>query len=121
MEALLHRLSVAVWESVDALLRRKRVDGTRMTVTRYSFGANGRFPDHRHDQEQIAYLLSGRLVFTVEGRDYGLEPGDLIVIPAGSRHSALAGSQGAEVLSVVSPARRGEDDIELLAADEGKE
>src|SRR5215469_12260902 len=45
---------------------------------------------------------------------YSLRGGDLIVIPAGVPHSAKAGSAGAEVLSVVSPPRRGARPLTML-------
>ncbi len=98
----------------DPLLRKKVVDGTRMTVTRYSFAPGGRFPDHVHDQEQITYLLGGRLTLVVGGEPHPLTAGDLIVIPSAIPHQAVAGPEGAEVLSIVSPARTDGRGLEIL-------
>lgn len=93
------------WEEIDPLLRRQVVDGERMTMTRYSFAAAGRFPHHVHEQEQIAYVLSGSVTFHISGTPHPLERNHVLVIPSGVPHSATAGPQGAEVLSVVAPAR----------------
>ena len=93
------------WETVDALLRKKVIDGGSMTLTRYSFKAGGLFPHHVHDQEQITMVIAGRLTFVAEGVDHVLDQGSVIVIPSGLPHSAEAGPDGAEVVSVVSPAR----------------
>ena len=93
------------WETVDALVRKKVVDGRSITLTRYSFKAGGRFPHHVHDQEQVTMVIAGRLTFVAEGVDHVLEQGSVIVIPSGLPHSAEAGPDGAEVVSVVSPAR----------------
>ena len=98
----------------DPLLRKKVVDGTRMTVTRYSFAPGGCFPDHVHDQEQITYLLGGRLTLVVGGEPHPLAAGDLIVIPSAIPHQAVAGPEGAEVLSIVSPARTDGRGLEIL-------
>lgn len=93
------------WVRVDDLVRKKVVDGTSMTMTRYSFRPEGRFPHHVHDQEQLTMVITGRLTFVVEGKDLVLEEGSVVVIPSGVPHSAVAGPNGAEVVSVVSPAR----------------
>lgn len=104
-EALSTSLADVEWVQVDAKLRKKVVDGQNMTVTRYSFSPQGRFPHHVHDQEQITYVLSGRLTFRVGSADHVLDEGSLVIIPSSLPHSAEAGDEGAEVLSVVAPAR----------------
>ena len=114
MSGISQSLSAMEWEQVSPLLRKKVVNGTRMTVMRYSFAAGGRFPNHVHDQEQITYLLGGRLTFVVGGESHPLTAGNLIVIPSGIPHEAVAGPEGAEVLSIVSPARTDGQDIVIL-------
>jgi len=102
------------WERVDELLVKKVVHGERMTATRYRFSGGGRFPNHIHPQEQISFLIDGSITFDLEGNSHVLIPGDLIVIPAQAPHSAQAGADGAEVLSLVSPPRRDGDRIALI-------
>jgi len=102
------------WERVDAKLRKKTVSGDRMTVTRYSFASGGRFPHHVHDQEQITFVLSGQITFRIAAVDHELAEGSLVVIPSDCPHSAEAGGSGAEVLSVVSPARTGGRGVSML-------
>lgn len=109
-----HRFDTEPWTEVDDLLRKKVVDAERMTATRYSFAPGGRFPHHTHPEEQLTYLLTGSVTFTVDGDDHVLEPGDLIVIPPGVPHDATAGSRGAEVLSLVSPRRGAGETITVL-------
>lgn len=107
-------LGELAWDRVDDLLQRKVVDGASMTLTRYSFSPGGRFPLHEHDQEQVTIVLSGELTFEVEGMPHVLEEDGVIVIPPGIPHSATAGNSGAEVLSVVSPARTEGRGVRLL-------
>lgn len=104
-------------KQVKPRLRAIVVHAARMTVTRYSFGGGGVFPHHVHNQEQITYVLGGQLTFVVGRQFHRLSAGDLIVIPAGVPHSAEAGSAGAEVLSVVSPARHSRRPLTLLEPD----
>lgn len=102
------------WETVDELLVRKVIDGAKMTCTRYRFSPGGRFPLHAHDQEQMAYVLRGQLTFSLPDRDHVLAADGMILIEPGVPHSAQAGPDGAEVLSVVTPARTGGRGVEML-------
>jgi quercetin dioxygenase-like cupin family protein len=107
MSAFSTSLDAIEWQRVDSLLKKKVVDGANMTVTRYSFSPGGTFPHHVHDQEQATYVLSGELEFVLNGERHPLSAGDLIVIAPDVPHRAIAGAAGAEVLSVVTPARTG--------------
>ncbi|TCI03659.1 cupin domain-containing protein [Corallincola luteus] len=61
---------------------------------------------HQHsDKEEIYYLLEGTLKISVEDAEGGctertLMPGDMHFIRLGQSHAALAGSEGARVVSV---------------------
>jgi quercetin dioxygenase-like cupin family protein len=102
------------WERFNERIERKVVDGERMTCTRYRFAAGGCFPLHSHDQEQLAYLIDGQVTFTLPDGDRVLAPGDVLIIAPDVPHSAVAGEGGAEVLSVVTPARTGGRGIDML-------
>jgi quercetin dioxygenase-like cupin family protein len=115
MRAYSISLEKNAWEQVDARLKKKAVNGRNMTVTRYSFSPEGAFPHHVHDQEQITYVLAGDVRFVMESEDHSLRVGDVIVIPPGVPHRAIAGSAGAEVLSVVAPARTEGRGVEYLS------
>ncbi|HWM08168.1 MAG TPA: cupin domain-containing protein [Solirubrobacteraceae bacterium] len=106
------------WERFNERIERKVVDGERMTCTRYRFAPGGCFPLHSHDQEQLAYLIDGQVTFTLPDGDRVLAPGDVLIIAPAVPHSALAGEGGAEVLSVVTPARTGGRGIDMLDDDQ---
>lgn len=113
-EAWSLRLEEQEWEQVDPKLRKRAVHADLMTLTRYSFEPGGRFPHHVHDQEQLTYVLAGEVTFRVDGVDHELSAGGLVVIPSSVPHSAEAGTEGAEVLSVVAPARIEGRGIQML-------
>lgn len=93
---------------------RQSVHGERMTASHYVMQPGGRFPDHKHDQEQMAFVLKGSMRFRVEGRPFRVDAGSMIVIQPNAVHDASAGDQGAELVSFVAPARRGDDDYQVL-------
>lgn len=108
------RLAGDAGESVYEGIVRQSVHGARMTASRYIMQPGGRFPDHKHDQEQMAFVLKGSMRFRVEGTPFRVEAGSMIVIEPNAVHDASAGDEGAELVSFVAPARRGDDDYQVL-------
>lgn len=106
----------SAWEQSDPLLRKIVVEGQHATTTRYSFQPGGRFPRHRHPQEQTTYVIAGDFRFTIDGEEHRLEPDSVVVIPPNMIHSGEAGSSGAEIVAVVAPVRRSAD-VEMLEED----
>lgn len=98
------------WEEVYPGVRRRAVGGERMTFTTYRFAPGGRFPRHSHAQEQLVVALEGAITFSGPAGAVTVRPDHVLVIPPGVPHEAVAGSEGAVVMSVVSPARRGAGD-----------
>jgi len=97
-------------------IRRTSFDSQGATVTRYRFDPEASFPLHRHEQEQLTMIISGRVTFTVDGRAQQLGPGDWSVVPGGVEHGLRAGDQGAEFLAVIVPRR---DHSHAYAVSEG--
>lgn len=86
-------------------IQRTSFDSQGATVTRYRFDPEAGFPLHRHEQEQLTMIISGRVAFTVDGREQQLGPGDWSVVPGGVEHGLRAGDQGTEFLAVIVPRR----------------
>ncbi|WP_020497705.1 helix-turn-helix domain-containing protein [Sciscionella marina] len=59
-------------------------------------------PPTQHEGEEFGYLLSGRLLFTVDGAEFELNPGDHIHLSSGVPHSLVNPGGPAEALWVVS-------------------
>ena len=60
--------------------------------------------DHAHDGEEFAYVLSGALVFTVDGVEHRLEAGDAVHFQASVPHLVRNDeTRPAEVLWVLTP------------------
>lgn len=106
--------SSVAWERSDESFRKSVVGGRRMTVTRYVFEPGGEFPLHRHEQEQITYVIKGEFRFTIGDIEHRLSSDSIIVVPASVAHKGHAGPSGAEILCVVAPPRVTDDAIEVL-------
>ena len=62
----------------------------------WSNGPGDRYPSHAHSYEKLLYCVRGSITFVLEaeGRSLELGPGDRLVLPAGTVHSAWVGPHG---------------------------
>jgi quercetin dioxygenase-like cupin family protein len=62
----------------------------------WSNGPNDRYGAHSHPYEKVLYCVDGSITFVLEpqGRQLELKPGDRMVLPAGTVHSAIVGPSG---------------------------
>ena len=62
----------------------------------WSNGPGDRYGAHSHDYEKILYCVGGSIAFVLEdeGKRLELKAGDRMVLPAGTRHSAVVGPAG---------------------------
>ncbi len=88
------------------LVRRRRLVGDQAMLSRFDLGAGCVVPSHRHENEQFACVLSGRVRFVVgEGDDEEelvLGSGEVLHLPAMVPHAAH-GLEDAVVLDVFAP------------------
>ena len=62
----------------------------------WSNGPGHGYGAHSHSYEKVLYCVAGSITFRLEAedRDIDLQPGDRLVLPPGTVHSAAAGPQG---------------------------
>lgn len=65
-----------------------------MTAGRWTGEPNKHWDGHRHSLQKTLWCASGGIVFHVEGSDYHLKPGDKLILPEDTVHSADAGPAG---------------------------
>lgn len=77
-------------EPLNPLLSRQVVVGTNIMVARVLLKKGSVVPLHQHYHEQVAYIESGALQFTLEGKQVTIRAGECLCIPPNVPHSALA-------------------------------
>jgi quercetin dioxygenase-like cupin family protein len=62
----------------------------------WSNGPGDRYAPHSHGYEKVLYCVEGSIRFQLEneGRTLELEAGDRMVLPPGTVHSAVVGTDG---------------------------
>ena len=91
----------AIWNDATARV----VNGERMTLATVELKPGAVVPEHRHENEQLGFVLQGTLTFTIAGEKRELQAGDAYVIPSNVPHDVVTGPDGATVVDVFAPIR----------------
>ena len=91
------RLEVIPWNgapppSEDNL--RQRLEQEGFDVFRWRDEAGADYQPHSHDHHESLWVVDGELVFGAGGREFHLRPGDRLLLPKGTVHTARAGAAG---------------------------
>ncbi len=77
-------------ETLNPLLERQIAVGDRMMVARVLLKKGCVVPLHHHHNEQVTYVESGALHFTVSGEEVTVRSGEFLCIPPHAPHTATA-------------------------------
>ncbi|MDW7650259.1 MAG: cupin domain-containing protein [Bacillota bacterium] len=88
---------------VEGIKRKTLVFGEKTLLTEFRLAAGKKLPLHRHSHEQTGYLVSGRMIFSIDGVKHTIMPGDSWAILGNVEHSAeiIEDSIAIEVFSPV--------------------
>lgn len=79
--------------NIEEIKKRLR-ENSYLSISEYDDPPNEEFPDHIHEREELAVIISGSLGVTMNGVNYLLKSGDELVFPAKMIHSAKVGPDG---------------------------
>ena len=99
-------------ELCPGVKRRTVTSGERMYQMVAELQAGSRMPAHQHPQEQVVFILEGRMRLIVNGTPHELTPGDSFYLAANVPHGVET-IEDTRVLDTFSPPRD-----EYLALDE---
>jgi quercetin dioxygenase-like cupin family protein len=90
-----------IWSGAVA----RAVNGERITVAVIDLDPDLEIPEHHHENEQVGFVLKGRLTMVIGGEEKELTAGEAYRIPSDLPHSARTGPEGASVVDVFAPIR----------------
>jgi quercetin dioxygenase-like cupin family protein len=115
-----HRWDEIALEKVTEMCSRKVVAGREEMLVQSYLKRGCLVPQHRHDSEQMTYVLQGALKFVVGGEEITVREGEVLHIPSGVTHQAEALDDTFE-LDVFSPLRAAALTVSSVPADDGVE
>jgi len=80
------------------------VNSDTMTFAHWRIEASADMPEHFHQNEQVVNMLEGEFLMRIEGKEYHVKPGNVLVVPAGVPHSGKAITD-CKILDVFYPKR----------------
>lgn len=77
---------------------RLQLESEGFDVFRWRDEAGADYQPHSHDHDESLWVVDGALVFGAGGREFRLGPGDRLLLPKGTIHTARAGATGVTYL-----------------------
>lgn len=93
---------IEVWGEA---VRARRVEGERITLALVELAPDSVVPGHRHENEQLGMVITGRVTFTIGDETRELGPGGTWRIPSDTAHQVSVGPDGAVVVDIFAPTR----------------
>jgi quercetin dioxygenase-like cupin family protein len=101
----LHRWDEIALEKVTEVISRKIVTGEREMLSQIYLKRGALVPMHKHESEQLTYVMQGALRFLVDGEEVIVRDGEVLVIPSWVEHQAEA-LDDTLTLDIFSPIRQ---------------
>ena len=79
--------------------------GKQLMISYVTFAPNAVAPLHQHPQEQITYVIEGRMEFTVGDKKKVIGAGAAVTIPGNVPHGATALGEGCVSIDTFAPPR----------------
>lgn len=90
-----------IWDGVLA----RPLHAERLTIGFVDIEPNVLVPEHRHENEQVGFVVRGSITMTIAGESRKVNVGETYTIASNVPHSGKSGSDGVTVVDVFAPVR----------------
>jgi len=94
LEKIAHRAGL----TVDEPTLRQALEAEGFAVWVWSDPPGADYSPHSHDHDESLWVLQGEITFGAAGSEFTLGPGDRLMLPRDTVHTARAGAAGATYL-----------------------
>jgi len=91
-------------ETVTGVTYKTLTYGAKTSLGEFHLQKGYEIPNHSHPHEQTGYMVSGKIAFTIDRKDYNAEAGDSWNIPGNVEHSVKV-HEDSLLIEVFSPVR----------------
>jgi quercetin dioxygenase-like cupin family protein len=100
-----HRWTDVPNEQINETVARRFITGDSVTIGRFELKKGGVVPSHAHANEQISMVMSGVVLFRIDGHETVVKAGEVFQIPANVPHEVEV-LEDALAIDVFSPVRQ---------------
>jgi len=97
----------------------RAVHGEGVTMALIDLDPNLDIPEHHHVNEQLGFVVLGKVTMVIDGAEQELAAGEAYSIKSNVPHSARTGNEGATVVDVFAPVRSDWEKAERLEPSRG--
>lgn len=101
---LVRHQDTKITNPVPGITRRILAYTENVMITEHALEKNAVLPYHKHQHEQLVYLLSGEILLEVNTENIRMLPGDSVAVPSNANHKATAIKKSI-ALDIFAPAR----------------
>lgn len=91
-------------ELLEGVQLQTLVHGEKTLMGRFKLDKGAKIPSHKHPHEQTGLMISGKLHFTIDEKEFEVEAGDSWCIDGGKEHSVIV-IEDSVVIEVFTPVR----------------
>jgi quercetin dioxygenase-like cupin family protein len=103
--AIVHEWDKIATQEMASGITRQYVTTSRLTMAKFRLLRGAVVPPHKHEQEQVSYVVRGALRFTVGGQEMTVRSGSVLQIPSWVEHSVDV-LEDTDVIDVFTPVRQ---------------
>jgi quercetin dioxygenase-like cupin family protein len=85
-------------EAPEESALRERLEREGFSAFSWRDAPGATYSAHSHDHDESLWVVDGEITFGAEGEELRLAPGDRLMLPRGTVHTARAGPRGATYL-----------------------
>ncbi|RQO69815.1 cupin [Pedobacter sp. KBW06] len=93
------------WEQMADKLQRKYVYGEQGMLALFKMDKGARVPLHQHPNEQTSYITKGSVKVSMQGKDYIVKAGEVLIIPGNIPHQFECLEDGTLDIDFFAPPR----------------
>ncbi|AYN03988.1 L-dopachrome tautomerase-related protein [Flavobacterium sp. 140616W15] len=94
------------WEQLGNKLQRKYVYGEQGMLALFKMDKGAKVPLHQHPNEQTSYIIKGSVKVTMQGKDYIVKAGEVLIIPGNIPHQFECLEDGTLDIDFFAPPRK---------------
>jgi len=102
---MLHRWTDVSSEPINDHVARRFITADSVTLGRFELKKGGIVPMHSHVNEQLSMVMSGALLFRINGRETVVKAGEIMQIASNVPHEVVV-VEDAIAIDVFSPVRQ---------------